>query len=588
MVSGFIFLGKQFFKMKKQQRKEQASQNRAFIFLALVMAFSALAVPAPAFAEESYDVNIYFFWGDGCSRCADIKPYIDGLEDKFPGTVVKQYEVYRSRENQQLFQQVAAAHETPVRGVPTTFVGERNWVGVFPEGDFEAYLEKCLDQGCTDLARPVIYEPEEEEKEPVELCVHVFVDSKCPHCLSVIEYVDQLEEKLDVRVVLHDVAFESEREHYEIFKEAYGLKVGAFPIAFLGESVLIGEKVILENLEREVIKCLEAPCPCPEEKIAGFTPVLPKPGDVSPDHPDQRYVVDVPFFGEVDLSDSSPFVFTFLIAFVDGINPCSLWVLAFLLSIVIYTRSRKKIFIVGLTYLSVTAIAYGAFVAGLLSVFAYVAYLAWIRVVIALVAVVFGLVNIKDYFWFKKGISFTISDKYKPKLFKRMRKIVNPQASLGQMLLGTVIMALGITLVELPCTAGLPMMWTSFITTQGLEGTASYALLLGFYILVYLCIELFIFLTAVFTLNINKFDEKKGRALKLVGGMIMLALAFALVFMPKIMESITGTLALFGTAIGLSLLIMLLNRAFGKGKQDSAEEGKEKSKEQESDREEKA
>ncbi|HDP73587.1 MAG TPA: hypothetical protein ENN46_01370 [Candidatus Woesearchaeota archaeon] len=580
--------------MKKQQRKEQASLNRVFIFLALVMAFSALAVPVPAFAEESQDVNIYFFWGEGCPHCATQKPFLDELDEKYPEVTIHSFETWNNRDNVPAFKAVSDEFGIPMRGVPATFIGERHWIGFSPalKGDMEAHIQKCITEGCTDLAGIAIErlnDKDKEEKEEVfELCVHVFVDTKCPQCLSVIEYVDQLEEKLDVRVVLHDVAIDSEREAYEIFKEAYGLKVGAFPIAFLGESVLIGEKVILENLETEVIKCLEAPCPCPDEKIAGFTPVLPKPGDVSPDHPDQRYVVDVPFFGEIDLSDSSPFVFTFLIAFVDGINPCSLWVLAFLLSIVIYTRSRKKIFIIGLTFLAVTAIAYGAFVGGLLSVFAYVAYLAWIRVVIALVAVVFGLVNIKDYFWFKKGISLTISDKYKPKLFKRMRKIVNPQASLRQMLLGTIIMALGITLVELPCTAGLPMMWTSFITTQGLEGTASYALLLGFYILVYLCIELFIFLTAVFTLNINKFEEKKGRALKLVGGMIMLALAFALVFMPKIMESITGTLALFGTAIGLSLLIMLLNKTFGKGKQDSAEEGEEKSKEQETDKEEKA
>ncbi len=274
---------------------------------------------------------------------------------------------------------------------------------------------------------------------------------------------------------------------------------------------------------------------------------------------EEKHTIEVPFIGEIDLSSGSLGLVTILIAFVDGFNPCSLWVLTFLLGIVINTGSRKKIVIVGLTFLFVTTAAYGAFMLGLFNIFRFTEYMTWIKVVVASIATIFAAVNIKDYFWYKKGLSFTISDKYKPKFFKDVRQIMKGRDSNWAMISGTAIMALGIVLVELPCTAGFPVIWTSIVVEHELTMIAFAAFFL-LYLAVYLLDELVVFGTVAFTLKASRFEEKHGRILKLIGGMIMLALAVCLLFFPDIMDDIGGILIVFGIAVIFSFTIMLLHR----------------------------
>jgi cytochrome c biogenesis protein CcdA len=215
--------------------------------------------------------------------------------------------------------------------------------------------------------------------------------------------------------------------------------------------------------------------------------------------------------------------------------------------------------IVGGTFLLVTGAAYALFMAGLLNVFSYVGYLSWIQIVVAIIAGVFALVNIKDYFWYKKGISFTISDKYKPKIFKDMRGIMKGDKSLWQMVVGTAVLALGVVLIELPCTAGFPVVWTNILAQDGISGAAFYSLL-GLYMLIYLLDELAVLFIAAWTMRTSRFEEKHGRMLKLIGGMVMLALALVMIIDPKLMSDISGSILVFAGAVAVSFLVMYLHR----------------------------
>jgi uncharacterized membrane protein HdeD (DUF308 family) len=123
----------------------------------------------------------------------------------------------------------------------------------------------------------------------------------------------------------------------------------------------------------------------------------------------------------------------------------------------------------------------------------------------------------------------------------------------------TVVLALGIALVELPCTAGFPVLWTNLLAAQQVD-TLTFALLLGLYMLIYLLDELIVFGTAVVTLKASKLEEKHGRVLKLVGGLVMLALAVVLLVNPDLMNSLTSSLLVFGVAFGVAGLVLLAHR----------------------------
>ncbi len=510
-------------------------------------------------------VTVYFFWGEGCPYCSEEEPFLDSLEEKYPELEVKSFETWYNQENAELFQEVAKAYGIQARGVPTTFIGEEHWVGFSSsmEPEIEEYVKNCIENGCENKAEDVFKESqtedvsEESQTEDVsendqssEICMHVFLREDCPQCTNIENYLGELDEKYAIEINKYDVTEDENKELFQQFKERYGLKADAYPAIFIGDKYILGEEPIKTALEGEIETCLDESCPCPLSKVKSFTPMPAKPEDVTSE---KNQTIDL-LGKELDIG-KMPLVFsTFVISFIDGFNPCSLWVITFLLSIVILTGSRKKIFAIGFTYLATAGAVYGAFILGMVSVFSYIGYLIWIRVLVASIAMIFALVNIKDFFWYKKGLSFTIPDAYKPKIFKKIRNLMKPENKLRTLIFGSMIMALGITLVELPCTAGFPMVWSNIVAAHSVS-LGFFITLFLIYMLTYFSIELVIFLSAVFTLRTSKIEKKHGRLLKLIGGAIMFALAMVLLFNPDLLNDIGSTILIFAGATGLSLLI---------------------------------
>ena len=168
-----------------------------------------------------------------------------------------------------------------------------------------------------------------------------------------------------------------------------------------------------------------------------------------------------------------------------------------------------------------------------LKLFLYLGYINAIRIIIAIIAILTGLINMKDFLWFKKGVSLTISNKFKPKLFEKMRSVVKEE-SVVLTILGTVVLAAFASLIELPCTSGFPAIYTKILSMQGFQGVSYY-----FYIMIY-CLIYIIPLTVVialfaFFMKGEKMTEKHGKILKLIGGIIMLVLGLILLINPNLL-----------------------------------------------------
>jgi thiol-disulfide isomerase/thioredoxin len=380
------------------------------------------------------------------------------------------------------------------------------------------------------------------------LPIYYFWGDGCPHCAEQKPFLEELERRYP-QIEVHAFEVWYEPDNRPLFFEmaaAAGIEASGVPTTFIGGRVWVGyNEAIRREMEEAVGACLELTCPDPGE---GFV-VAEVPGGTT---------IALPMIGPIDLGARSLALSTAMIAFVDGFNPCSLWVLSMLLAVVIHSGSRRKILFVGLTFLLVTAAVYGVFIAGLFSVFTYVSYLGWIQVIVALFAAGFALVNIKDYFFYRQGLSLTIADAHKPKLYRGIRNIMAPDRSLLAMMGVTAAVALGIALVELPCTAGFPVLWSNLVAGRSVDAWA-FASLLGLYLSIYLLDELIVFAVAVFTLRASRLEERHGRALKLVGGMIMLALALVLLVRPELMNDLGGSLLVFASALLACLVILIVH-----------------------------
>jgi hypothetical protein len=230
-----------------------------------------------------------------------------------------------------------------------------------------------------------------------------------------------------------------------------------------------------------------------------------------------------------------------------------------LLALTLHSGSRKKVILIGLVFLTVTAAIYALFIAGLFSILKIVSFIGWVQAAVALVALFFGLVNVKDYFWYKEGLSFTIADEKKPGIYKRMRGLLDASQSTPSLVGATIVLAAGVSLIEFSCTAGFPVIWTNLLNAQGVS-TLTFILLLLLYLLIYQLDELAIFFVAVFTMKSSRLEEKGGRILKLIGGTLMLALAVVMLINPAIMNDITSSLVVFAIAFGAAGLVLLLHR----------------------------
>ena len=396
--------------------------------------------------------------------------------------------------------------------------------------------------------------------------VYLFWGEGCPHCESLKSFINQLQEDLpELRVESYEV-WRQGRFHDLFISMAtiHGIEPGSVPTLFFQGQVWVGDgPAIRQQIEQAVMRAysslpeISIPVPGIAEQPLIHLP-LSDQVSTTPKAVEGR-AIKLPVLGEVSATDSSLLLLTLLIAFVDGMNPCSIWVLALLLGLVIHSGSRRRILLVGVTFLLTTASIYGAFISGVFSVLSYVLYLSWVQWAVALLALVFGLVNIKDYFLFGKGISFTIPKSQKPGIYQKLRTLLRYELTGFSLLLATVVMASGIALVELPCTAGFPVVWSGILADRDVQGV-DFLLLLALYLLIYLGVELSIFLVALVTLKMGRFEERQGRILKLLGGTIMVMLALVMAFSPELMNDLAGTLAVFVLAVLMALLIMAVHR----------------------------
>ncbi len=550
--------------------------------LVLSVGFAQAAPPA----QDAQPVVLYFFWGEGCPYCEMQKPFLAELENRYPNLEVRSYEVYHVAENRDLFLSMAEASGFEARGVPATIIGERHWVGYSDAmaREIEAYVAACGTTACPDAGAGIVSDapapeptatpvsppapPEASAEYPVVL--YFFWGVGCPHCENQKPFLAELGERypnLEVRdyEIYH---VEENRDLFLNMAAKVGFEARGVPATIIGERYWVGYgSETAREIEAKVAACSASPC---ADAGFGLVPEArePEPTRVPEGPPEQPADVDdaagpntnltLPIIGTIDLGQQSLWVSTALISFVDGFNPCSLWVLSILISLTLRTGSRLKVFVTGFVFLFITSLIYVLFIAGMFTMFTFIGFMGWIQVVVALLSLIFASVNIKDYFWFKEGLSFTISDDKKPGIYKKMRAIMQAD-SIWAMMAATVVMSTGIAIVELPCTAGFPVLWTSIVSARGVDQT-TFVLLLGLYMLIYLLDELSVFVIAVLTLKSSKLEEKHGRVLKLIGGMLMLTLALVMLVDPTWMNDVTTTLIIFAAAFGAALLVLLVHR----------------------------
>jgi glutaredoxin len=356
----------------------------------------------------------------------------------------------------------------------------------------------------------------------------------CPHCRAAHAYLDGLRARRpELAIVEHDVTSDpTSFEELRARSERAGVDMVGVPSFLVRGTFLVGfDSAETTGRNIEALLAPQAAARSPEHGSAHA------PGSEQPRVPittrspvSSEGEIELPWFGGVSVRELGLPLFTIAVGLVDGFNPCAMWVLMFLLALLVNVNSRARMLAIAGTFVVVSGLAYFAFMAAWLNVFQLIGLSRAVQLVLGGVALVIGAVNIKDFFAFGKGISFSIPEKAKPGIYARVRAIVRAE-NLWAALAGATVLAVLVNVIELVCTAGLPALYTQVLAQQGVSSGGRYGYL-ALYNVAYMLDDSIMVGIAVVTLGRRKLQERAGRWLKLVSGVAIVALGLLLLLAP--------------------------------------------------------
>jgi glutaredoxin len=367
--------------------------------------------------------------------------------------------------------------------------------------------------------------------------IEAFVREGCPHCAKAEEFLARLgKERPGLQIVIRDV--QKEPAALERLKELASAQRGAVarvPAVYVGGQLIVGysesahtDRLILAALGGSGTAGAAPPheagtCDA-EESLA-----CPKTGGVATEvaAPAEQEPFQLELFGRtLTLDDVGLPAFTFAMGLLDGFNPCSMWVLLLMISLLAPLNDRRRMLAIAGTFVLIQGIAYFLFMAAWLNLFLLIGLSRASQLIIA--AIVAGLINVKDFMAFKVGISLSIPEKAKPGIYSRMRSILHAE-SLRAAIIGAIVLAILVQIVEFLCTSGFPALFTRILTLKELD-TASYYGYLLLYIAAYMIDDIIVLGIGVTLLSRHRLQEREGRVLKLISGLVMIGLGLYLIF----------------------------------------------------------
>lgn len=339
--------------------------------------------------------------------------------------------------------------------------------------------------------------------------LEVYVREGCPHCVDAKRFLAELADRRPgLAVVYREVDRDpAARDALIEFSRQAGAWPPGVPTFVFGSRVLVGFDDA-GHVGAELLRMLDEAVP------------QAPPG-----------IVESGLFGTLRASELGLPLFTLALGLLDGFNPCAMWVLLFLLSLLVRLKDRRRMAMVAGTFVLASGAVYYAFMAAWLNVFLLVGMTEALRIGLAVAAMLIGAINVKDFFAFRRGMSLSIPEAARPGIHARMRAILKAE-SLPASLAAVAVLAVVVNFVELLCTAGLPAVYTAVLARHELPPLAHYGYL-GLYILAYIVDDALMVGAAVLALGSGRLGERGGRRLKLLSGAVMLALGLVMLLRPQ-------------------------------------------------------
>ena len=376
-------------------------------------------------------------------------------------------------------------------------------------------------------------------KENDEVTLYLFHGAECPHCAEEIKFLDSIYDDYDqLKVVKYEVWYnEKNAELLQKVEDAYSIKRSGVPTTVIGNTVISGFGDSTGNrIKRAIEHYIENDYVDQVQRIKDGTfqkEDLEKDKSFEEEETksDDDMTVDVPAVGKVNLKNVSLTSAAVIIGLIDGFNPCAMWILLFLISVLIGMKNRKRMWILGLTFLLTSAAVYMLIMLSWITIAVKITTIVWVRNIIAIIAIIGAFINIRSFIRShdESGCE-VVDDKKRKKIFSKIRKFTS-EKSFILAIIGIMGLAISVNLVELACSAGLPLIFTELLVLNDTSSIMKFLYTL-LYIIFFLLDDLVVFFIAMFTMKITGISTKYNKYSHLLGGIIMLIVGVLLLFKP--------------------------------------------------------
>ena len=347
--------------------------------------------------------------------------------------------------------------------------------------------------------------------------VHFFYLPGCSHCEEQELFNKKLENTYSINITPHDATTPAGSALLSEMLEERGTQYEPdFPVTIFGNQVFGGwesENTTGRAIEEALQQCLAGNCPPP----TGEEP---------------RDTIVLPLIGEIVLADYSLPALAVILGLVDGFNPCAMWVLVYLISLVATLRDRKRIWLIVGSFVLASGILYFLFMTAWLNAFLLIGYVKPVTIVIGLVALGGGILQVREVVKTKGAIVCEVTgEESRTKTMTRVQKIVSSPITVGT-IIGIIVLAFAVNSVEFVCSAALPAVFTRVLSLASLTTLQHYGYIL-LYVLFFMLDDLVIFGIAAFALTSSlgdrytKYSRPVGATILIVLGLLLLACLFS-------------------------------------------------------------
>ena len=369
--------------------------------------------------------------------------------------------------------------------------------------------------------------------------LYLFHSKTCPHCKEEVKYLEELKKDKDnLEVHLYEIT--KNKENSKLLKTVQNVmdeETSYVPFTVIGNKVYVG---FSNNTKLKIENTVKAYEKDNDEYIDVVDGIINN--TITKDNYKEKTKgknikisnnVSIPLLGKVNPKNVSLPLIAVVIGLVDGFNPCAMWVLVFLISMLLNMKNKKRMWSLGLTFLLTSAFVYLLFMVAWLNIVVSITGIRWLQILIALVALIGSFINFRSYYKEKQKDNgcVVVDDKKRKKIFTKIKKFTS-EKSFILATLGVITLAISVNVVELACSAGLPLLFTQILALNNLSTYESMFYIL-IYIFFFLIDDLIVFVLAMVTLKITGVTTKYTKYTHLIGGIIMFLIGLLMIIKPE-------------------------------------------------------